>query len=112
MDVVGYVLARRHDFHGADGEVMAMHVLPEHRGRGHGRELLAAAVRELQSSGCSSVGLSTLEANPIREWYEALGGEPVNVTQDDIDGWIVREVVYRWDNPAQLLSRLRHRPCR
>lgn len=102
--VVGYVLARFGVYYGADGEVLALHVLPEHRNRGLGGRLLAAAVQGLMGCGCRSVGLSTLAGNPIRSWYEALGGVQVATTLDDAgEGWTVREVVFTWDDAAGLL---------
>ena len=105
-EVVGYILARVHPYHGAEAEVMALHVRPQARGRGHGRALFSAAVGVLGAAGAGSVGLSTLEGNPIRAWYAALGGEQVAVQEDDLDGWPVREVVYVWPDVEALRQAL------
>ncbi|WP_309572843.1 hypothetical protein [Deinococcus sp.] len=52
------------------------------------------------------MGLSTLEGNPIRAWYAALGGQEVAVLTDDLDGWPVREVVLVWPNIGTLVNAL------
>ncbi|WP_102126448.1 GNAT family N-acetyltransferase [Deinococcus planocerae] len=105
-DVVGYVLARRHPYHGAEGAVLALHVLPEERGQGYGAALLRSAVEALWERGARSVGLSTLEGNPVRAWYTALGGQEVATLEQDIDGWVVRETVYLWPDVRVLLEHL------
>ncbi|GHF65735.1 ribosomal protein S18 acetylase RimI-like enzyme [Deinococcus metalli] len=106
-EVVGYVLARVHPFHGADAEVLALHVRPESRGHGHGAALLRAAVEALRGRGARSVGLGTLEGNPVRAWYAALGGQEVAVVEQDADGWPLREVVFVWPDTDALLDALR-----
>lgn len=54
--VSGYALARPHPFHGADAEVLALHVLPARRGRGVGTALLRRVLEELADGGARSVG--------------------------------------------------------
>ncbi|MCP2014753.1 ribosomal protein S18 acetylase RimI-like enzyme [Deinococcus sp. HSC-46F16] len=109
-EVVGYVLARLCPFHGAEGEVLALHVLPRAQGQGHGAALLRAGVTALRGQGAGSVGLSTLEGNPIRAWYAALGGQEVTTLTQDVDGWEVRETVYVWPDAQALLNRLAPAP--
>lgn len=104
--VAGYLLARAHPYHGAEGEVLALHVLPGERGRGHGAALLRAGVEALRARGARSVGLSTLEENPIRAWYAALGRQEITTLKQDIGGWEVRETVYLWPDVKTLLERL------
>lgn len=48
-------------------------VLPDYRGRGVGRQLLAVVEQLARSLGCTKVTLEVLEANPARKLYEALG---------------------------------------
>ena len=103
---VGYVLARCVPWHGMDARVCAMHVLPDHRLRGHGRALLHAATTELWARGCGPVGLEVLEHDPVRDWYDAIGGTPVADAVEDVDGTAVRVLVYRWDDARELARRL------
>jgi GNAT superfamily N-acetyltransferase len=48
-------------------------VIPEYRGRGVGRQLLAAVEAKARSLGCAKVTLEVLEANPARKLYETMG---------------------------------------
>jgi GNAT superfamily N-acetyltransferase len=57
-------------------------VLNEHRGRGHGRALLARLARIAVERGCGRLEWSVLDWNSRAiAFYESLGAEPVN-------GWI------------------------
>ncbi|MDF2969344.1 MAG: putative acetyltransferase [Nocardioidaceae bacterium] len=103
---VGYVLARCVPWHEMDARVCALHVLPGHRLRGHGRALLHAATTELWARGCGPVGLEVLEHHPVRDWYDAIGGTPVADTVEKVDGTPVRVLVYRWDDARELARRL------
>lgn len=58
----------------ATGEVYALYVAPASWRQGCGRELLAAAERELQSRGCDAVVLYVLERNTFaRAFYHRMG---------------------------------------
>lgn len=48
-------------------------VIPEYRGRGVGRRLLAAVEEKARELGCCKVTLEVLENNPARQIYEAAG---------------------------------------
>lgn len=48
-------------------------VIPEYRGRGVGRMLLAAVEAKARELGCCRVTLEVLAANPARKLYEAMG---------------------------------------
>lgn len=62
-EVVGFCLADR-----ATGELLVIAVLPEHEGRGIGRQLMDAAERWLAQSGCTRAWLTT-DADPARRAY-------------------------------------------
>ena len=106
--VLGYVLARagRELYPGYDSEVMAIHVLPPMKGAGIGRRLLKAAVQALMGQGCASSMLWTLQGNPIREWYERLGGALLGEKRDWWDDWEMVEVAYGWRDLPALIGRL------
>ncbi len=58
-------------------------VLPEHRGRGHGKALLAALARLAQERDCCRLEWSVLDWNePALQFYRALGAKP-------LEGWTV-----------------------
>ena len=103
---VGFVLASRSRWYGMDGRFHDLQVLPEHRRRGHGRLLLHGAAAELAALGCGPVGLLVEEGNPVRAWYDHLGGVPVDDEVTELGGWTRRELVYRWEVAAELARRL------
>jgi len=58
-------------------------VVPEHRGKGHGKALLSAVARLAVERGCARLEWSVLDWNePALRFYCALGARPV-------DGWTV-----------------------
>ena len=96
--IAGYVLAvARPEIHpGYDAELVALHVNKAFQHDGAGRALVHRAVELLIERGCRSAMLWTLRGNPIRGWYERMGGECIGEKQDEIDGWTVVEVAYGW----------------
>lgn len=56
------------------GEIVSLYLLPEYMGRGYGRPLLEAAVRELEGRGFRDILLWVLEENRrARRFYEKHG---------------------------------------
>ena len=102
--VAGYLLARAQPdiYPGYDGEILAMHVRQPEQGRGIGSELLQAAAAGLEGRGCRSVMLWTLKGNPVRKWYERLGGKVLGEKRFQVDGWDIVEVAYGWEELAVL----------
>lgn len=69
--VVGSVLA---GYEGHRGWINYLAVLPSRRGRGLGRELMAAAEAQLAGLGCAKINLQVREGNDAaRRFYEAIG---------------------------------------
>lgn len=57
-------------------------VLPEERGRGVGKAFMKYCARLVQDKGWGRIEWAVLHWNPAREFYERLGGEP-------LDDWIL-----------------------
>ena len=56
------------------GEIVSLYFLPQYMGKGYGRQLLLAAVRELKKMGYDKVYLWVLEENQrARRFYEKYG---------------------------------------
>jgi GNAT superfamily N-acetyltransferase len=54
-------------------------VVPEHRGKGHGKALLAALARLAVERDCGRLEWAVLEWNePSIQFYKALGAAPMN----------------------------------
>ena len=77
--LVGFVTtgAARHADEAGLGEVWAIYVDPDAQGRGVGRALMDAAIRDLTVRGFDEIVLWVFEANaPARAFYERLGWTP------------------------------------
>ena len=61
-------------------------VAPEHRGRGVGRQLMAALFERARSLGCNQAWVLTEEENlPARRLYASMGGKTRRVLMLDFD---------------------------
>lgn len=102
--VVGYALtAPTGDEDAAGlGEVEAIYLAPDARGRGLGLPLLGAAVADLVRSGFKTAILWVLTANgPARRFYERAGFRADGAVRTlDFDGTPVEEIRYRRGSSA------------
>lgn len=78
------------------GEIISIYLLPEYMGKGFGRQLLAEAVKSLESMGFEDIFLWVLEENSgARRFYEGFGFLCSEVyLEDNIGGRDLREVQY------------------
>lgn len=106
--VVGYALGKTQPkgFDGEIGELDAMHVLRDYQRQGIGSRLFMTMAREMKQRGKTAMLLWTLEGNPVRVFYERLGGELVGEKSYDVDDITVTEVAYRWQDTDKLIERL------
>lgn len=111
-EIAGYLLARLEAgvFADYNAEIGALHVVKERQRMGIGRTLFRQAVGILQERGCDSVMLWTLRGNPVRCWYEALGGELLGEKEFQVEDWTIREVAYGWKSIAALEEALATSP--
>jgi GNAT superfamily N-acetyltransferase len=107
-EILGYLLtkAASTDFPGYEAEIVALHVVQPWQGRGVGRVLLRTAVHALAQQGHKAAMLWTLRGNPIRVWYDRLGGALLGEMRYEVDGWDVEEVAYGWADLAALQAAL------
>lgn len=79
------------------GEVMSIYLIPQAWGEGHGRALMAAALRHLTECGYGQVTLWVLDSNDrARRFYAAAGFAPDGETKvDESRGFPLTEVRYR-----------------
>lgn len=74
-----------------------LHVLPDRRSKGVGRGLMAAAARELQRLGHSTVYLWVFETNQRAiDFYEGLGGVRTKLEDKDVFGHRVPNFKIEW----------------
>ena len=110
-DIVGYALAKTQPdgFDTALGELDAMHVLKAYQRYGIGSQLFYTVAQEMKQRGKTGMMLWTLEGNPVRAFYERLGGALAGAKEYDVDDIHVTEVAYRWDDIDTLITRLKNR---
>ena len=77
-------------------EIYGLYVLPEFRGNNLGRMLLARFCTRLLAIGLRTLTVRVVEANPIRGFYEAMGGVEQDTTPVRIAGRSLNEVAYGW----------------
>lgn len=81
----------------ADGELYAIYLLNEVQGQGIGRKLTRIIARSLQEQGFVSMLVWVLDRNPSKQFYESLGGQPIDEAMIDIGGEEFKEIAYYWD---------------
>ena len=96
--VVGFISggpARRTDID-AELEVYVIHVLPDHRARGLGSQLWAAACRRLRGDDLAAMFVETLAELRCCSFYEARGGDVASRVPRTFHGAAATAVVYIW----------------
>jgi len=81
---------------GYDGEVYALYVDPTFFGQGTGRALLRAAFTVLRGRGYTSCLIWAHAKNPVRFFYEAMGGKLIAERVQRMMGDPVTEVAFGW----------------
>jgi GNAT superfamily N-acetyltransferase len=84
------------------GELYALYVLGPFQGRGLGRALTLAVVEWFIERGIRSMLVWVLAKNPTRRFYEALGGQLVEVKRICIGEAELEEVAYGWTDITRL----------
>lgn len=69
---------------------LSMSVLPQHRGRGIGTELIRRLLGELASLGVPEVSLSVQQSNPAHRLYRRLG---FTVLHEHDGEWVMRQAL-------------------
>lgn len=80
-----------------DGELYAIYLLNEVQGQGIGRKLTRIIASTLQEQGFVSMLVWVLDRNPSKQFYESLGGQPIDEAMIDIGGEEFKEIAYYWD---------------
>jgi L-amino acid N-acyltransferase YncA len=86
------------------GEINAIYLLERYQRKGIGQRLIAAAARELLARGMRSMIIHVFAANPARAFYEALGGRKVYEGEFMLEGTLIADVAYGWEDIAALAT--------
>ncbi|MFB6176066.1 MAG: GNAT family N-acetyltransferase [Halobaculum sp.] len=93
--IVGFVQSYYVERREPVGEIDWLHVVPDHRGRGIGRDLLTQCERELRSRGVERLEGRVLEANEAGgEFYDQEGFETVGEREIEIGSETFTERLY------------------
>jgi GNAT superfamily N-acetyltransferase len=86
------------------GEINVLYVRESHQGRGLGRRLVQTVAGHQRQLGMTALEIAVLTANaPARRFYEALGGQLAREALFEDYGYLLPEVVYRWDDTQALV---------
>ena len=92
------------------GELRAIYIIEQHRGKGIGKELVRVLVGKFLEHTIDSFLVWVLSKNPYRSFYEMLGGQFVRSQQISIGGTDYEEVAYGWKDANALLKMLGKSP--
>ena len=56
------------------GEIFALYILDNYKGKGYGKQLVQSAIKELINSGYTNMIIGCISKNPSNEFYKHLGG--------------------------------------
>ncbi len=100
-DVVGYITGDT-----TNGFVDVLHVLPQWRSAGVGRQLLFAMAQSLAEVGCGRLWLHVVLGNVRAEkFYARLGGVPTDVEAADwAPGHDVLQTTFEWNDIHDLIT--------
>jgi len=56
------------------GEIFALYIIGENKGKGYGRKLVNEAINELKKLGYNKMIIACLKGNPTNEFYKHIGG--------------------------------------
>lgn len=87
------------------GELYAIYILGEQQGKGIGRGLFNAVVGRLAEMGIRSMLLWVVAGNPACGFYEAMGGRKVAERQEGMDGEMIMELGYGWDDTGTIMEK-------
>ena len=59
------------------GEIHAIYILKEYKGKGFSRKMIEAGTAELKTLGCDRMLIGCLAGNPSNSFYEHLGGRKI-----------------------------------
>lgn len=87
-----------------DCELYAIYMLEAYQRKGIGRALTKAAAARMVEDGCQKMYVWVLERNPAIGFYEAIGGEKFDERPIDIDGTMVTEFAYGYNDLAKIAA--------
>lgn len=94
---VGFGASRIENHDDYDAELHAIHVLPDQKGNGIGKELFTTAKNTLIEQGHKKMILAVFEDNNAKGFYEKLGGTYLGIRLVEYGGKEAKERLYGYD---------------
>ncbi len=89
----------KYDKYSKCGELGAIYLLDEVKGKGYGKVLFQKAVEELKKMGYKKMINGCLEGNPSNEFYKHMGGKLIEKNSFELpNGQVIPENLYYYDN--------------
>ena len=80
------------------GEIFALYIIGEYKGKGYGRKLVNEAIKELKKLGYNKMIIACLKGNPTNEFYKHMGGKLVDTNPLVLpNGQKLKENLYYYD---------------
>ena len=105
--IVGFVMGgpNRSDYEKFHGELYAIYLLESEQGKGIGRALTQALMREFLEIGFDSMMLGVADGNPAYKFYEALGGVKIGAEDVKFRGHPIHHIYYGWSDIRPILEK-------
>ena len=87
------------------GDLTSIYLLEAYQGKGIGKLLLTELFRYFTKRGYEKVFVEVLEENKTRHFYEYYGAVLVKKDQIEIDGEILNELIYVWNDVEAVNSK-------
>jgi ribosomal protein S18 acetylase RimI-like enzyme len=87
-------------------DLTSIYLLKEYQGKGVGKQLLKALFNQFEKLKVNKVFVEVLEENKTRFFYEYYGARLLRKNKISIAGTELALLIYEWDNPKEVLSKL------
>ncbi len=85
------------------GEIFALYLLSQYKGKGYGKKLVQSAIKELINLGYTNMIIGCISQNPSNEFYKHLGGIKTSERQFTKTGDNLIENIYYFQDINNLL---------
>lgn len=100
--VVGMAAAQAEYYLPKAGYLAALHIAPEFRGKGLGKQLIKAVAERLREYGINQLALAVIDGNDAAlSVYKHLGAKVVDYREAN-DGFTSNDYILLWDDTEQL----------
>lgn len=89
------------------GDLTSIYLLEEYQGKGVGKMLLKELFNHYKEKGYEKIFVEVLEDNKTRYFYEHYGAKLVDTAQIKINGEILNELIYEWDDVDEVIWKLK-----